>query len=124
LNAERAVACLLVVVVAWRQPDGPSVAVADAGNTVQVDVGESFDIVLASNPTRGYRWEAVGLDGELLAMDDSAHDPESDLLGAGGAETLTFRALRAGETTLTPVNHRPWEDAAPLETVTYRIIMM
>jgi len=59
-----------------------------------------------------------------LAMDDSAYDPESDLLGAGGAETLTFRALRAGETALTPVNHRPWEGAAPLETVTYRIIMM
>ena len=39
------------------------------------------------------------------------------LAGGGGVFTFRFKALRAGQTTIKLIYHRPWEkDAAPLST--------
>ena len=43
--------------------------------------------------------------------------------GAGGTETFRFAAA-TGETTLTLVYHRPWEeDVEPLETFTVQVVV-
>ncbi len=117
------IACLLVGATVWAQWDGPSVVDADSGDVIRVAVGEAFVVTLESNPSTGFRWEPRDLDETQLILQDTVYQSGgSNLPGAAGSETLTFKTRRAGESTLTLIYHRPWEDAEPLNTVAYRVI--
>ena len=77
---------------------------------VAVRAGAVLRVRLCSNASTGYRWDAPGFDGRFLSL--LAHRtiaPTSGLMGAAGAEAWTFRALRAGASTLTLTYSRPWE---------------
>jgi inhibitor of cysteine peptidase len=95
---------------------------ADNGRTVAVEQGQVLVISLASNPTTGYLWEVQEVDGAILRQEGEAEYVASDsgqtpLAGAGGTETFRFRAEGSGETQLTLVYRRPWEEGVdPLET--------
>jgi inhibitor of cysteine peptidase len=94
---------------------------ADNGKTVNLNVGETLVVRLASNPSTGYTWETKDLDTQMLEQVGEAAfespDTPPDLVGAGGILVRTFKALEPGTTTLTLVYHRPWEtDVAPLQT--------
>jgi inhibitor of cysteine peptidase len=93
--------------------------VEEQANTIEVAVNETFEITLDSNPTTGYAWQARYEEGSLELV-DRTFAPSSDLIGAGGIETLTFRALKTGGTTLTLVYERAWEEE-PIDTVVYQI---
>lgn len=81
------------------------------GQTQEVAPGETFAITLESNPTTGYSWQAQ-YDQTLLELVDQTFEPSSDLAGAGGQETLVFKALQNGNTKVTTVYKRPWEDTS------------
>ena len=75
-----------------------------------------------SNPTTGYSWAPVALDASLLEAEEPLFQADSELLGAGGTESLGFRALGQGQATLTLAYHRPWEEGiAPLQTVRFTV---
>lgn len=90
-------------------------------------VGQTLTIALPSNATTGYRWQVEGLDADVLApgtpFGDEITDPHAPgMVGVGGHSVWTFRAVRAGETTLTFTYSRSWErDTPPAETATYTI---
>lgn len=92
---------------------------SDNGKKLTVDVGQEWAVSLRGNPTTGFGWEAAALEGVLFVQvgetdfrSDSPGRP-----GAGGIQTLTFRALKPGRAVLTLVYRRPWEtNIAPLET--------
>ncbi len=49
--------------------------------------------------------------------------PETKLPGAGGVQSIRFKILNAGRTTLKLVYHRPWEtDVKPLKTFSIHVV--
>ena len=96
---------------------------AENGGTMEVAVGGSFDVVLAGNPTTGYRWELESCDAAIVqpgAEPDYAVD--SDLIGAGGKYTFRFKALAAGQTQIKLIYRRSFEKGVPpIKTYTLTI---
>jgi inhibitor of cysteine peptidase len=89
-----------------------------------VVVGEEFSLTLASNATTGYHWElAEPLNEAIVKLVGSQYQaPNTNLLGAGGQEVWTFRAVGAGQTTINLKYVRPWEkDMPPAETASYTV---
>lgn len=80
---------------------------------VEARAGAEFTIELRSNATTGYRWMlADSLDATRVAhlRDVYVADPAPEgMVGSGGRETWTFRALAPGETTIVMRYARPWE---------------
>jgi inhibitor of cysteine peptidase len=78
------------------------VTVEDAGSTVELAPEDSLVITLDSNVTTGFAWTlATEPDPAVLEAVGSTYvTPDSDLLGAGGEELWTFRAVAEGSTEL------------------------
>jgi inhibitor of cysteine peptidase len=88
------------------------------GHMVELEKGQTLLVLLEANPTTGYRWEAVGLDTQILrSMGDPEFEPYSAQVGGPGMEIMRFEAVARGQVTLNIVYHRPWErDVQPLQT--------
>jgi inhibitor of cysteine peptidase len=99
---------------------------ADSGSQIEVQAGDTFVIELEGNPTTGYTWETLDLQGSLFEQvgETEFSSGNSGLVGAGGMQTLTFRAVQAGSATLTLVYHRPWEtDVEPIGTFSVDVVV-
>ena len=86
----------------------------DAEKTITVSVGQEFIIALDSNPTTGYDWEE-SYDDSMLSLDEeeSRYEPDEKakgLVGAGGTQYFRFKVLKAGNTEITLVYKRSWEE--------------
>ena len=83
-------------------PRTVEVAAEDAGSKVELAPGDSLVITLDSNVTTGFAWTlAAEPDPAVLEPIGSTYvSPDSDLLGAGGQEVWTFRAVTEGSTDL------------------------
>ena len=95
-------------------------------NLDEVKVGQEFNITLESNPTTGYQWQlANSLNETILEFIGSEYKPsESGLIGSGGEETWTFRAVNSGTTEISLKYVRPWEtDVLPIKEQTFAIIV-
>ena len=92
----------------------PVYTASDSGRTVTLASGTHFKVQLASNATTGYAWELRALDETIVAqVGDQYIAPNSDLVGAGGAEEWEFAAQAAGTTTLQMEYRRSWETDTP-----------
>jgi inhibitor of cysteine peptidase len=99
----------------------------DNGKSCTVGVGETIEVAIAGNPTTGYEWTAA-LSDEDAALLEQVGDPvyssdttESNIVGAGGTYTFTFKAAATGEATLKLVYARPWESVQPLQTYEVKV---
>jgi len=93
---------------------------------IEVKVGQEFNITLESNPTTGYQWQlAKEVNGTILQFVGSEYKPsDSGLLGAGGKEIWTFKAMSSGTTKISMKYVRPWEmDVPPIKEQTFGIIV-
>ncbi|MFA6523136.1 MAG: protease inhibitor I42 family protein [Candidatus Peribacteraceae bacterium] len=89
----------------------------------ELAVGQTFRIVLQSNPTTGYSW-TVTLTGDTVSkVSDTFEESQAAgrVTGAPGHQIFQFRAEKPGMTTLTFAYARPWESVQPLETKTYEM---
>lgn len=87
-------------------------AAEDRMETIKARINEPFNITLESNPTTGYRWYA-DYDYDLVKLDDQRFESStSNAIGSGGKEVFTFTPLRSGETRISMVHKRPWENIA------------
>ncbi|MGD2251566.1 MAG: protease inhibitor I42 family protein [Anaerolineales bacterium] len=95
----------------------------DNRSQVELEVGQVLVISLEGNPTTGYTWEIGGIEESVLRqVGEAVFEAESDLVGAGGVQTLRFEAVGVGQTSLALVYHRSWEEGvAPLETFSVQI---
>jgi len=94
---------------------------------IEVKAGQRFIIRLDANPTTGYQWQLVQpLDPNILELVSSEYRPtETKLVGAGGKEVWTFKAVGAGKAKLSLKYVRPWEkDAKPAEREDFIIVVM
>jgi inhibitor of cysteine peptidase len=95
---------------------------ADSGSTIDAAVGEEITISLAGNPTTGYTWNMLQpQNADVVAFKDRDYESESDLVGSGGTEELTYEAVAAGEATIELGYFRPWETAPPSDTFTVTV---
>ena len=96
----------------------------DNGRLVELKRGQSMTVSLESNPTTGFRWEAIELDeAKLQQVGEAVFETKSDLVGASGIETFRFKATGVGETTLKLAYQRPWESKPPLETFSCKVVV-
>ena len=77
---------------------------ADSGSAVPAAVGDQIVISLDANPTTGYSWQQVpGLDTSVVAFVSEAYQQApaaSPVVGGGGTDTWTFKAVGEGTTTI------------------------
>ncbi|TET26809.1 MAG: proteinase inhibitor-like protein [Dehalococcoidia bacterium] len=82
----------------------------DSGQRIEIGINNEFVIALGSNPTTGYSWQESH-DESMLRLVESKFEPaEDDVVGAGGIEYFRFRALKTGDTEVTLVYKRAWEE--------------
>lgn len=95
---------------------------SDAGTTVMVSKGDTFQVVLTGNPTTGYQWvQTAGNTSIISQLGEATFQPDSDAVGAGGKVTLRFEALSLGTTALKLEYRRSWE-TMPAEK-TYEVVV-
>ncbi|MDY0039216.1 MAG: protease inhibitor I42 family protein [Desulforhabdus sp.] len=95
--------------------------------SIQASPGEEFAITLQSNPTTGYRWElAAPLEEEVVKLVGNVYQsPETKLIGAGGQEVWTFKAVGQGEIIIQMKYVRPWEkDIPPVQTKQFKVVVI
>lgn len=80
--------------------DTGEVTVTERDAEISVTVGERFDIVLESNATTGYAWAEADATDVVELVDDEYLPPDTELVGAGGLQRLTFEAVAAGSAEL------------------------
>lgn len=79
---------------------------ADNGQSYTVKVGDHISIALASNPTTGYEWAVQNVKTTVISYQGSDFQgATSGLVGAGGTQTLTFRAELPGDS---PIELKYW----------------
>lgn len=102
----------------------PQLQISDPGKNIEVVAGNEFKIIIESNPTTGYQWELIGeLDAgivQFVSKDYRANEPV--LIGSGGSDVWTFKAVASGETTITLGYYPPSNDPVdPDQTVTFTV---
>jgi inhibitor of cysteine peptidase len=103
---------------------GTRPAITDPSRPIEVQAGETFQIVIDANPSTGYHWGLTGeLDGklvELLSRDYTEDEPV--MPGSGGVDVWTFKAVSAGQAQITLGSYPPSNDPVdPEQTVTFDV---
>lgn len=73
------------------------------GEIIDIKVGNNIAINLEANPSTGYRWTIVENDEEILPLvsrDFKQNEAAESMVGVGGTLTLTFKAIKGGQTKL------------------------
>jgi inhibitor of cysteine peptidase len=82
-----------------------------------LDKGDTFTVLLVTNPTTGFLWKFgnPAFDDKVMILHgDKFIQPEKkDMCGAPGKRSLTFLAEGPGRTGLKLVYVRPWEKNRP-----------
>jgi inhibitor of cysteine peptidase len=88
---------------------------ADSTNEVKLAVGQTYSIDLDSNPTTGYSWALASPTNGVFMLVTNTYEPRktaAGVVGSGGVEHWTFKAVGKGRAELTLEYMRPWEKVA------------
>lgn len=95
---------------------------ADSGGTIDASVGDEITISLAGNPTTGYTWNTLQpRNADVVSLKDRDYEADSDAVGSGGTEELTYEAVAAGEATIELGYFRPWAPGEVDQTFTVTV---
>lgn len=101
-------------------------ALTDPATPIEVAAGETFHIVVVSNPSTGYHWEFTNeLDLSIVEFVSSDYTTDEPVMpGSGGVDVWTFKAVAPGQTQITLGSYPPDISATePSETMTFDIIV-
>jgi C1A family cysteine protease len=90
-----------------------SLTPADNGAEITLATGTFLELVLPANPSTGYMWDLSALDLNLFRFVERTFEPESDLTGAPGMETIRLQVWQPGATRLVLAYRRSWESGVP-----------
>lgn len=98
-------------------------AVSDPSQPITVKAGETFSVVLESNPTTGYHWDVFGeLSGAQFIGVEYLSTSKPGLVGGGGVDVWTFKAVSVGQSQITLGYYPPSNDPVePQQTVTFTV---
>ncbi|MDD5604439.1 MAG: protease inhibitor I42 family protein [Dehalococcoidales bacterium] len=120
-----AVVLVLSASMAWGCTSQSVKAYYDPEEDIDSGVSKEFIVLIAleSNPSTGYRWEAV-YNTEMLELVEETFEPgefaKENIVGAGGTELFRFKALNKGQTDITFKYKRSWETEV-LETKIFTV---
>ncbi len=99
-------------------PSERAIAEGNAGQTIQLKVGDTLVVTLEGNISTGYSWEVATINSQALQqVGESEFKSNTDMPGSPGHQTMRFKAIAKGQGELKLVYHRPWEkDVAPIKT--------
>lgn len=121
-----ALLALLLVCAGCGDTEGDTTGLTDRDARFVTEVGERFEVVLESNPTTGFGWElSARLPTDVLVLTDQRYvPPDTDLIGAGGYEVLTFDAIGNGSTFIQLWYIRPFDDPPePADRAQFEVIV-
>lgn len=102
----------------------PTSALANK-EAISVKSGEIFNIELKSNPTTGYQWQVKEIDKSFLELESSTFVPllneNTNIVGAGGIEVWSFKAIKPCQTSVSFIYSRSWENKKPIQKKTFNI---
>ncbi|MBF0529982.1 MAG: protease inhibitor I42 family protein [Deltaproteobacteria bacterium] len=122
-------ALLLMVVLSWpamvvmvNAQETMTLTKADQGKTTEAKVGQIIRIELPGNPTTGYDWHPIEVDGQYLDVlsKEPKKSGQTNLIGAPSLIVSRFQTKKPGNTTVELAYFRVWEGAATA-TDRYRI---
>lgn len=97
-----------------------------ADDLIRAELGQTFSISLESNPTTGYTW-TVDFDQRFLSggteLKSTINPMRPALIGAGGQQIFSFTPIKEGQTIISAVYRRPWEETAAEERMLLIIIL-
>lgn len=116
---------LSLVACSSAAPKELSVDITSSSKEVTLADGGTLTVILESNITTGYSWNENANIGDKTVMQQTDHKyqpPATPVPGAGGKEVWTFKALKAGKSTISLEYRRPFEPtAAPAKTFTLTV---
>jgi len=99
---------------------------ADSGKQITANAGDSFTITLDSNPSTGFSWSISAITDESV-IDDVSNEfkgADTGMVGAGGQEVWTFKAVDKGSSTIEMKYSRPWEQGVePAATFNVTVVV-
>jgi predicted secreted protein len=82
--------------------------------SVSLKVGDTFEIRIPTIPTAGFDWQAKDLDTKiLLQLGDPVFKADSNAASVGGIETLKFKVVGPGTTSLILLYVSPSKNGVP-----------
>ncbi len=105
---------------------GAKVLSEETSHEASLKVGEMVTVMLAANPSTGFSWTVAPVADEVLTQVSMVFRPRSGggVVGAGGLDQWTFKAVKVGKQTLTFEYRRPWEkDVAAAKTAVYSVVV-
>lgn len=108
------------------KPTMPNTTINNTANKQHFKVGDTFSIQLRSNPTTGYRWQLVEpFDKTRLEKVGNHYQADANpnrMVGVGGTEIWTFKALKSGQAQIQLHYVRSWEkQEPPAQVANYQI---
>jgi inhibitor of cysteine peptidase len=96
-----------------------------SGKQVELSVGQSLVVTLDSNASTGYSWHLAQISDETVLSNTGNKyiSPQTTLVGAGGKEEWTFKAIKKGTSTISMGYSRPWESTPPAETFDLTVVV-
>ncbi len=91
-------------------------AISQADITViQAELNKPFNITLESNPTTGYTW-TVDFNHKMLIGGEKGYSASRPgAVGGSGQQVFVFTPIQEGQTEISAVYKRPWEESAAEE---------
>lgn len=87
------------------------------GRTEELVAGDFLEIVLAENPTTGYRWHFVETGRPVCVLTQDAYEPKGEgVPGQGGVHRWKFHAAEPGSCKIELAYRRSWEQGPPGRT--------
>ncbi len=96
-----------------------------SGKQVELSVGQSLVVTLDSNASTGYSW-SLSQNSDDSVLNNAGNEyvaPQTTLVGAGGKEEWTFKALKKGNSTISMGYSRPWESTPPAKTFDLTVVV-
>ena len=98
-----------------------SIDQSQAGQTIDLPVGQVIELRLAENPTTGFRWVFTSQAGPACVVVDDSFQPGSTAPGAGGEHHWEVRGVRPGACELSLAYRRGFEHAPPAQAFTLHV---
>ncbi len=99
---------------------------SDPAKPVKIPAGSEFTLTLESNRTTGYQWQlAVTPYEKVVKLIGNRYElPDTKLIGAGGREIWTFKAVGNGKAEIVLKYVRPWEkDVPPVKEAVFTVVV-
>ncbi len=104
-----------------------TLTISDSGETLELNVGETFEVILPENAGTGYRWNMKTTPNSQMVISkisDNFETKKTKMLGAAQNRVFIYQAVNSGKVKLVGFHHRPWEKSTQnLPGVEYDILV-